>query len=139
MLSDPKRPSHIELVITVKPYDIDAVGIVSNIVYIRWLEDLRVKLLDETLPLKALVAQGCAPILTRTQIDYRRSVKFFDHVVGHVWVSELRRLKWTLEMAIFANETLVTTATQTGAFINLQTGRPIPIPADFARYFAKAD
>ena len=124
-----------ELVITVRPYDIDFAGIVSNIVYVRWLEDLRVKLLDQSLPLKLLVQQGCAPILTTTKIDYRRSIKFFDDVIGYVWVSELRRLKWTLEMEIIANEILVATATQTGVFIDLKTGRPLPIPAELVRQY----
>ena len=30
----------------VKPYDIDVVGVVSNIVYVRWMEDLRMAMLD---------------------------------------------------------------------------------------------
>jgi acyl-CoA thioester hydrolase len=137
MSSPRQRLLSAELVITVQPYDIDFAGIVSNIVYVRWLEDLRVQLLANSLPLKPLVKQGIAPILTSTQIDYRRSIKFFDHVVGHVWVKEFRRLKWTLEMEILANETLVTTATQIGVFIDLQTGRPVPIPADLAQQYAQ--
>ncbi len=41
------RPLEVELTIPVRSYDIDFAGIVSNIVYIRWLEDLRSKWLDE--------------------------------------------------------------------------------------------
>ena len=32
-----QRPLHVELPITVKTYDIDFLGIVSNIAYVRWL------------------------------------------------------------------------------------------------------
>ena len=35
----------------IRTYDIDFAGIVSNIVFIRWLEDLRLALLDQTYPL----------------------------------------------------------------------------------------
>ena len=40
-----------ELPLRVQTYDIDFAGIVSNIVFIRWLEDLRLGLMDEAYPL----------------------------------------------------------------------------------------
>jgi len=41
-----KRTLNIDLPITVKTYDIDFMGIVSNISYVRWMEDLRLQFLD---------------------------------------------------------------------------------------------
>ena len=52
------RPLEVELTIPVRSYDIDFAGIVSNIVYIRWLEDLRLKWLDEHFPLDRQFKQG---------------------------------------------------------------------------------
>ena len=41
-----KKPFEIALDLPIKTYDIDFAGIVSNIVYIRWLEDLRLKMIN---------------------------------------------------------------------------------------------
>ena len=53
----------IRLAFPVKTYDVDFAGIVSNIVYVRWLEDLRLELLARTCPLARLVAEGIGPVL----------------------------------------------------------------------------
>ena len=45
----------------VKPYDMDVVGVVSNIVYVRWMEDLRLAMLDAYLPLDEQMADGIVP------------------------------------------------------------------------------
>ncbi|MGO9114694.1 MAG: hypothetical protein ACLP9L_36220 [Thermoguttaceae bacterium] len=40
----------VQVPLRVKPYDIDVVGVVSNIVYVRWMEDLRLAMLDRDSP-----------------------------------------------------------------------------------------
>lgn len=122
------RPLEVQITIPVRTYDIDFAGIVSNIVYIRWLEDLRLKFLDEHWQLDKQVAQGYAPILAGTEIEYKRPIKLIDQVIGRLWISNLGRLKWTVEAEIFANNKLAAVATQKGAFVSLENGRPIPIP-----------
>ena len=42
---------YYEQPLPIRTYDIDFAGIVSNIVFIRWLEDLRLGLLDQAYPL----------------------------------------------------------------------------------------
>lgn len=125
---NPHRPLEVKLTIPVRTYDIDFAGIVSNIVYIRWLEDLRLKCLDEYLPLGQLIEQGYAPILAGTEIEYKRQIKLGDKVEGSLWLHNLGRLKLTLQAEIFSNNELAAVAIQKGAFVNLQNGRPIPIP-----------
>lgn len=129
------RPLEIEITIPVRSYDIDFAGIVSNMVYIRWLEDLRFKLLDEHLPLDRQVEQGYAPIITETQIEYKRSIKMFDLVIGRLWVSNLGRIKWTVQAEIITNNNLAAKATQMGAFVSLQNNRPIPIPEELLQKY----
>ena len=58
----------------IRTYDIDFAGIVSNIVFIRWLEDLRLALLDQAYPLIRALAEDVAPILRATRLSYRRPV-----------------------------------------------------------------
>ncbi|MEI2691642.1 MAG: hypothetical protein V9H69_18825 [Anaerolineae bacterium] len=58
------QPLEITLSIAVRTYDIDFASIVSNIVYIRWLEDLRLQMLAEYFPLDtAMQTMNIAPVL----------------------------------------------------------------------------
>jgi acyl-CoA thioester hydrolase len=83
------RPLEVELTIPVRTYDINFVGIVSNIVYIRWLEDLRLKCLDEYFPLAQQIECGYAPILAGTKIDYKHPIKLADQVIERLWLGNL--------------------------------------------------
>lgn len=129
------RPLEVQIKIPVRTYDIDFAGIVSNIVYIRWLEDLRLKFLDEHWQLDQQVEQGYAPILAGTEIEYKRPIKLTDQVIGRLWASNVGRLKWTVAAEILANNQLAAVAKQTGAFVSLQNGRPIPIPEGFKQKY----
>lgn len=120
----------ITLNLQVKTYDIDFAGIVSNIVYFRWLEDLRLEMLEAYLPLKQLMARGYCPIIASTEIEYKKALRMFDRPVAKMWISELKRLRCTLQAEIYLNDEIVTTATQTGFFINLETMRPMAIPEE---------
>jgi acyl-CoA thioester hydrolase len=123
------RPLAVSAPIKVQGYDVDFAGIVSNIVYIRWLEDLRYLVLDTYLPLAGLLAEGMAPVLARTEIDYRRPIKHFDTVQGHMWLAELNGPRWVLAAEIHANGKRAAQARQTGVFVSTTTLRPVPLPA----------
>jgi acyl-CoA thioester hydrolase len=51
-MKDVFKPMLVELEIKIKAYDIDVMGIVSNIVYVRWFEDLRTLFLIHFYPLR---------------------------------------------------------------------------------------
>lgn len=132
------RPLEIVLSIPVRTYDIDFVGIVSNIVYIRWLEDLRLKFLEEHWRLEQQIEQGYAPIMAGTEIEYKRPIKLNDQVIGRLWLSNLGRLKWTVQAEILANKELAAIATQKGAFMSLESSRLIPIPEGLKQKYCQS-
>lgn len=130
MSDAPVRRMLVELPFRVSTYDVDFVGIVHNAVYIRWLEDLRNKLLDEYFPLKAALERGIAPVLSRTEIDYRWPVRMFDRVVGRMWVPETKRAQWVVAAEIVTEDRVAATARQTGYFVEIESKRPIPLPEE---------
>ncbi|MGA7159680.1 MAG: thioesterase family protein [Bacteroidota bacterium] len=130
-----RKPLHVEITFQPKTYDIDFAGHVSNIVYIRWLEDLRMLVLDTYLPLKILMERGIAPVVMRTMIDYKRPVKLFDSVAGIMWASEMGNVKGILSAEFIVNGTVVASAEQTGLFVKMETGRPVAFPEEFRRQF----
>ena len=125
-----QQPLVVTLNLSVKTYDIDFAGIVSNIVYIRWLEDLRLKLFESYLPLPSLMKQGYCPVIHSTAIEYKKALKVFDRPVGKMWMSQIGRLKCTLQAEIYHRDELVASATQTGLFINLANMRPMAVPKE---------
>jgi acyl-CoA thioester hydrolase len=129
------RPLEVTLDIPVRGYDIDFAGVVSNQVYIRWLEDLRYRLLEVHYPLSRLMAEGLAPVLSRTEIDYRRPVRLFDAVQGSMWVASLQGGRWTLQAEFRVNRKQVARARQSGVFVDLVTLHPAPIPAALQQQF----
>ena len=85
------RPDRLEVQVPlrVKPYDIDVVGVVSNIVYVRWMEDLRLAMLDAYLPLDEQMADGIAPAILKVEIEYKRAIQIHDEVIATMWLSGL--------------------------------------------------
>lgn len=112
----------------VQTYDIDFAGIVSNIVFIRWLEDLRLGLMDLSYPLTRALAEDVAPILSSTRIAYRRPLTIADRPVGRMRVAALGRVRWRLAAEFTIGEAICAEAEQEGLFIRLSTRRPIAIP-----------
>ena len=120
----------IRLAFPVKTYDVDFAGIVSNIVYVRWLEDLRLELLARTCPLASLVAEGIGPVLLETHLIYREALTIHDRPEGRMSIEALGRVRWTVTAEFVAPDTgrVHATARQTGLFVRLGTRRPVPIP-----------
>jgi acyl-CoA thioester hydrolase len=122
------RPLEVELQLPVKTYDIDFAGIVSNIVYVRWLEDLRLEMLDRFLPLAEQLKNGIAPLILQTKIDYKQAIQMADQPIGKMWIESLESLRWIVSAEISSAGKTSAIAQQTGIFINLENKRPIRIP-----------
>jgi len=119
----------ISIDFTPKTYDIDFANHVSNIVYIRWLEDLRFKWLEKYFPIADQMAQNIAPTLLRTEIDYKRQIKLSDNPVkGTMWIGDLGRLKYVLEAEFTVNGKIMCQAKQTGIFVRTPEMKPIRTP-----------
>jgi acyl-CoA thioester hydrolase len=129
------KPLAVELDLPVKTYDIDFAGIVSNIVYVRWLEDLRLEMLSRFLPLEEQLQNGIAPLILQTKIDYKQAIQMTDRPIGKMWVESLASLRWIVSAEIAIAGKISAIAQQTGIFINLETKKPIRIPDRLQQQF----
>jgi acyl-CoA thioester hydrolase len=118
----------------IQTYDIDFAGIVSNIVFVRWLEDLRLGLMEQAYPLIRALAEDVAPILLATRISYRRPVTIADPLIGRMRVSALGRVRWRLAAEFTVGAAVHVEAEQEGLFMRLSTRRPIAIPEPIRRW-----
>jgi acyl-CoA thioester hydrolase len=119
------RPLLVTLHIPVQTYDIDFAGHVNNVVYVRWLEDLRLEMLRQYYPPERVVAEGVAGIVHSTNIVYKRSVEFLDKVSGIMWCPRMGRATMTLEAEICVKGVVYAHAIQ--RIINLRVGSTKPV------------
>ena len=126
----------VERDLPIRTYDIDFAGIVGNIVYVRWLEDLRLAMMEEAYPIARALAEDVAPILLETRIAYERPVTIHDALKGRMWATEMGRIKWHLAAEFVVGETVHARAEQVGLFIRLSTRRPIAPPLPLRQRFA---
>lgn len=116
----------------VKSYDVDFAGVVSNIVYLRWLEDLRLELLERTISIKELNDQGLNPTLVRTEIDYRAPLRLSDKVTGRMSIVRVGNASFTMHAELHkADGTLAAESTQVVCLVSARTGRPVSLPQTF--------
>lgn len=121
-------------------YQIDFVGHVNNIVYIQWLENGRVKLLEAMgTPVTDLAhGEGIVPVLTETYIKYKMPFFLNNTVTVEVWISKLNNASAIMEFR-FLNEKgeLCASAQQKGLFIDRKTMRPARLSPKNREAFAR--
>ena len=130
----------VELELEPRTYDIDFAGVVSNIVYVRWIEDLRLEMLRRFLPLPELMEQGLAPTLIRSSIDYKYPVRLFDRVQASMWLTGLGRTRWEVAARFvrMSDGKTAAEAAQTGVLVELSSGRPGRIPDSLHEQFERS-
>jgi acyl-CoA thioester hydrolase len=134
----PSKPLEIVLSLPVRTYDIDFAGIVSNIVYVRWFEDMRLEMLNESFPLAEQIEAGFAPVVLQTKIDYKQSIVLGDRPIGKMWIESLESLRWVVSAEITIGDKISALGQQKGVFVNIQTKKPIRIPERMKQQYAEA-
>lgn len=114
--------------IFVGTYDIDFAGHVSNIVYLRWFEALRLQIFDKYYPLEELMGDGFLPIISAHYVEYKRAVNLFDKPTGHMWIDSIQGVRIKFKGEIRVGGELATYAEHTGIFIAKSTMKPVKIP-----------
>ncbi|GAB1450809.1 thioesterase family protein [Draconibacterium sp.] len=108
-------------------YQIDFVGHVNNIVYVQWLENARIKLIEAMgLTISQIAEQDeILPIITETDIKYKKPLFLSNKVHVEVWVSEMFNVSANFKFR-FLNEKgeVCSTAQQKVLFIDKATLRP---------------
>lgn len=132
------KPLLVEAGIYVHAYDVDAMGYVSNIVYIRWFEDMRHHLLDVYYPFEKMIEDGKSPVLMHTDVDYLQPLTIHDKPTGRCWMEKAGGTKWILRYEIVQGDTVHCSGIQKGYFMDLSTQRPVKLPQNMLDAFRAA-
>lgn len=129
------RPLLLDLAIKIHGYDIDVLGIVSNIVYVRWFEDLRMHFLDTYYPFQQLLNEQRSPVLSDTQVRYQFPLTIHDNPTGCVWLSNVTKSRWECSFEIKTEKRIYATGIQSGYFIDTERIRPVRVPPRFLELY----
>jgi acyl-CoA thioester hydrolase len=135
----PIEPERFELPIAVRPEDIDELGHVNNVVYLRWVQELAVA--HWTAAATAEQQATLAWVAVRHEIDYKRPAMPGDVLVGRTWVGEAdaRTFERHSEIVRVADGRLLAKARTLWCPIARATGKPTAVdPAVRARFSVAA-
>ncbi len=123
-------PYRVEMEFHIGAYDIDIAGHVNNIVYIKWLEDLRTKLYRQFFDLDELIKNNFYPVVLSTEIRYKKEITFGAKVTGSIFLERFDRTVWVLKAKIIADGKLCSGAEQKCMVIDLKTKEVQKPPPD---------
>ena len=135
MSTEAEHPMLVEKSMRIGTYDIDVMGIVSNIVYVRWFEDLRGVFLDCHWPYENMLRHNQSAVLSTTHLEYKTPLTIYDRPTGRMWVSGLGRMKWSLSFEINTPDRVHCVGYQTGCFFDLARQKPILTPQELRDEF----
>ncbi len=131
------RIMQVEMPIKIYAYDIDLMGIVSNLVYVRWFEHLRSAFLDTYFPLEKMLNENSSPILAKTEIEYKYPLTIQENPIGTTWIINMKRSRWEMGFEISTADRIHCRGKQTGYYFNMETQKPAPMPDVLYNQFIK--
>lgn len=115
-------------------FDTDAGGVVHNIAYLRFIETCRTRLAGQMgMNMREMIAAREAPVVVRTEIDYRRPALLSDHLEIHGVLDAVERVRfwYCFEIKRPEDGALLVTCRQALAVVNMITGKPQRIPREW--------
>ena len=81
-----------EMAIAVEPADIDGLGHVNNVVYLRWVQDIAIA--HWRAVASAADQEKFLWIVVRHEIDYKQPARLGDVILAKTWVGAATRIKF---------------------------------------------
>jgi YbgC/YbaW family acyl-CoA thioester hydrolase len=115
-------------------FDTDCGGVVHNLAYLRMIETCRTRLATNMgMNLLEMSSTRLFPVLTRTEVDYKRPAKLGDWIRIRGRLDSLTKARFwcAFEMYRENDDTLLVTARQSLALVQMPEGKPARLPADW--------
>lgn len=122
-------------------FDTDCGAVVHNIAYLRMIETCRTRLAALMgMDLREMMTTGVFPVVTRTEIDYRRPAKLGDWITIRGRLGELTKARFwcDFEMVREADGELLVNARQSLSLVSMPAGKPLRLPAEWFQKWGAA-
>ncbi len=116
-------------------FDTDCGQVVHNIAYLRMIETCRTRLAAQMgMDLRTMSQTHLYPVVTRTEIDYKRPARLGDWLVIRGRLDEISRARFwcAFEMIRESDGALLVAARQALALVQMPEGKPVRLPAEWA-------
>lgn len=126
-----------ELRLAVEPADIDQLGHVNNVVYLRWVQEAAVAHWNALAPPAG--RDRLRWVVLRHEIDYKLAAHSADSILARTWVGSASRLRFErhTELLRASDGALLARALTIWCPIDPRTGRPVPVSAEVRALFSR--
>ena len=127
-----------EIEIVVEPADIDRLGHVNNVTYVRWVQDAAVAHWTARAPRED--QERLFWVVVRHEIDYKQSAQLGDSIQARTWVGGATRVIFErfTELHRKADGALLAKARTLWCPIDAETRRPVVVSAALREQFSTA-
>ncbi len=127
-----------EISIQIKPADIDELGHVNNIVYLRWVQEAAVAHWQALAP--ARDQKTLFWVVLRHEIDYKAPARLGQAVAARTWISGARRLSFErmTEIMLAQDKKILARARTLWCPVNAATGKPQRVSREIRELFSSA-
>lgn len=115
-------------------FDTDCGQVVHNLAYLRMIETCRTRLAAKMgMDLRTMSETQLFPVVTRTEIDYRRPARLGDWLTIHGKLGEVGAARFwcEFEMRRENDNDLLITAKQALALVQMPDGKPVRLPREW--------
>ena len=132
-LTIPANPTPFEWEITIQSDDIDELGHVNNVVYLRWVQQVAAAHWKS----KALetITDKYLWVVLRHEIDYLRPALINDKIIGQTWISSMEGVKSMRHVKFSSNGKVLAEAKTTWCLLDATTMKPKRIGDDIREIF----
>jgi len=132
-----ENPDAFELPLSVQAADIDEMGHVNNVTYLRWVQDVAVAHWKALAP--AADQARLAWIVLHHEIDYKQAAYLGDNIVARTWVGAASRVRFEryTEILRAPDRSLLAKARSVWCPIDVETRKPVNVSAELRVCFSR--
>ncbi len=132
----PCAPEAFELAIAVQPEDIDQLGHVNNVTYVRWIQDAAVAHWNAAAPASDLAR--LVWVVVRHEIDYKQAAFLGDRIIARTWVGSATRITFEryTELLRAGDRAALAKARTLWCPLDMQTGKPTAVSPEVRARFS---
>ena len=132
----PNAGGPYEMEITIEPAEIDALGHVNNVVYLRWVQEVAAAHWRSAAPVEDQVRTLW--VVLRHEIDYKLPAFLADKIIARTWVGAATRVRFErfTELIRTPDRTVLAQARTHWCALDAKTLRPAPVSAEVRAIFS---
>jgi acyl-CoA thioester hydrolase len=125
-----------ELPIPIEPSDIDELGHVNNVTYVRWVQDVAAA--HWKAASRAADQANLRWVVVRHEIDYRQAAYLGDGIIARTWVGTASRVRFErhTELLRASDRSVLARARTVWCPIDARTGKPTSVSAEVRAGFS---